>query len=353
MRHRAAVRLGAAAAPLVALAALSAGGTAGGAARAAGTVTLQGPVVVDTLRDPAPTFTIRTSGFAPTDEPLVLRLEIALGGNFDAPLAVDMTATGDSATFALPHLLPSGATLAWRARATTAGGASVLSAVAGPYPAAHWLTLRFPDAPNGTSVDTRRPTLVWSATPAPARFAPWRFDVRVQRGDGVVAADALALADTTFTPPVDLETNTPYRWSVTGRLANGDSVRSASRATFVVVDPNTPLVTLLYQNFPNPFPTATASETCFWFDLHVDADVRLSILDIRGHLVRSIVPGPSVASRLPAGRYGRGGPAGGCDGRFTWDGRGDDGRFAPPGVYLAWLDAGGTRSMRKVLFRGH
>lgn len=115
-----------------------------------------------------------------------------------------------------------------------------------------------------------------------------------------------------------------------------------------------PPVTLLYQNFPNPFPSASSATTCLWFDLQSDAMVALGIYDLRGHLVRTIVPSPQVPARLVAGYYGRVGSvtAGGCDARFAWDGRGSDGRSVPAGVYLARLGANGSWQTRKIVFRG-
>lgn len=115
-----------------------------------------------------------------------------------------------------------------------------------------------------------------------------------------------------------------------------------------------PPVTLLYQNFPNPFPTAASSTTCLWFDLASDATVTLAVYDLRGRLVRTIVPSVSIPTALKAGYYGRNGSpaAGGCDPRFVWDGRGSDGHVVPAGVYLARLHANGSWQMRKMIFRG-
>jgi len=116
----------------------------------------------------------------------------------------------------------------------------------------------------------------------------------------------------------------------------------------------TPPVTILYQNFPNPFPTATSPTTCLWFDLASSANVTLAVYDLRGRLVRTIVPSSQIPRTLVAGYYGRGssGVGGGCDARFAWDGRGSDGRTVPAGVYLARLGVDGSWQMRKIVFRG-
>lgn len=132
------------------------------------------------------------------------------------------------------------------------------------------------------------------------------------------------------------------------------AIAAALAAVPVEAQQAAPGITLLYQNFPNPFPTGTSPTTCLWFDLHVESAVTLGIYDLRGRLVRTIVPSPVVGSVLPAGRYGRqtAGTNAGCDPAFAWDGRGSDGNRVPPGVYLARLRADGRWQSRKIVFRG-
>jgi hypothetical protein len=117
-----------------------------------------------------------------------------------------------------------------------------------------------------------------------------------------------------------------------------------------------PRATLLYQNFPNPFPSGGILATCFWFDLARDTDVRIQVLDIRGNVVRTLVPSGNIPGRLPAGRYGRGTgdiPDGfGCDGRYIWDGSASDGSLVPAGVYLLRMRADGADIVRRILFLG-
>jgi hypothetical protein len=126
---------------------------------------------------------------------------------------------------------------------------------------------------------------------------------------------------------------------------------------------NAPAATLLYQNFPNPFPArgagsaapaAGGAATCIWFDIGRPGPVRLELYTLRGDRVRTLVPGPAIAGVLPAGRYGRGtdGSNSGCDPRLSWDGTAEDGRLVPPGVYLVRLSADGASQVRKVVFRG-
>lgn len=117
-----------------------------------------------------------------------------------------------------------------------------------------------------------------------------------------------------------------------------------------------PRATLLYQNFPNPFPSDGILTTCVWFDLARETTVHIQVLDIRGNVVRTLVPSANAPSELAAGRYGRGTgdiPNGfGCDGRFIWDGTASDGSFVPAGVYLLRMRADGVDLVRRMLFLG-
>ncbi len=117
---------------------------------------------------------------------------------------------------------------------------------------------------------------------------------------------------------------------------------------------STPKLTILYQNFPNPFPTASSTITCIWFDLDKPSRVRLSIYDIRGNLIRTLVPSSLLSDAFPAGQFGRGslGPGQGCDPRFSWDGRGNDGRYVTTGVYLLRLTTESFHGTKKIAFRG-
>ena len=216
------------------------------------------------------------------------------------------------------------------------------------------LVLLFPNSPTGTTLEPRRPRFVWSSAAVDVPPGPWLYDVEIVNGGTGERVVARQLTDTTFTPGFDLESNTSYRWAVTARLSDGDSVRVESLASFVIVDANAPLVTLLYQNFPNPFPSPRSATTCVWFDLSEGGRVQLDVYDLRGNHVRTLVPSSEVNGVLTAGRYGRAtaGNDGGCDGRFSWDGRADDGRDVTQGVYLLRLRAGRTSTVRRMLFLG-
>jgi hypothetical protein len=93
-----------------------------------------------------------------------------------------------------------------------------------------------------------------------------------------------------------------------------------------------PAVTALLPAWPNPFNPGTSLE----FSLGRDAHVNLRIYDLQGRLVRTL-----LTADLAAGSH-----------RARWDGRHDQGRNAPAGIYFCRLDDGMRwRSQRLVLVK--
>ena len=334
--------------------------TAGTPAPALFEVELVLPPGADTLESVTPTLIVRVRDPQSVDRPFVLGLQIAFTPGFTGQLLVDTTVTADTAAIALRRPLPSGATVFVRASARSINGDLVFSPSAQRV-VPSWLTLISPNDLNGSTLETQRPRFVWRSAAISSPPGPWLYDLQIRNvGSGQILSYA-GLSDTSFVPPVatsglPLDFNTSYRWSVTARLSSGESATVQSRSSFVILNPAIPLATLLYQNFPNPFPTATSPSTCVWFDLSTPATVSLDVFDLSGRHVVNIVPGRSGSTSYPAGRHGRV-PAGSspvwCNGNIQWDGRGRDGRFAPPGVYLLRLRAGRVESVKKIVFREH
>ncbi|MBA4070281.1 MAG: hypothetical protein C0497_00335 [Gemmatimonas sp.] len=310
------------------------------------------------LRDGIPAFTIVATGFVPADLPLRFTLQVATNTSFATGLLSDTTVTGagTSQTIAPRRLLPERSTVYWRGVVTTAAGLQVNSAISGPFNTAPWLTLMSPNNPNGSVVYTKRPLFTWRSARIDASAGRWQYEIRVVESNGNPVLVG-RLDDTVYAPVRDLEGNTSYRWSVSAWIpSTGDSTRVSSAASLVVVDPSVPPATTLFQNFPNPFPNDRVNGTCIWFDLRTASAVELQVLDLRGNLVRSLIPGPAFPSSatFAAGRYGRAseGSNTGCDPRLSWDGTDDSGRAAPTGVYLIRLRADGVETFRKALFKG-
>lgn len=84
---------------------------------------------------------------------------------------------------------------------------------------------------------------------------------------------------------------------------------------------STPVGAVLLSASPNPFnPRTTVA-----FDVRTAGHFRVTIQDVRGHLVTTL-----LNETLPVGRH-----------EVTWNGRDTSGREVPSGVYLSRLEAGG------------
>ncbi len=86
----------------------------------------------------------------------------------------------------------------------------------------------------------------------------------------------------------------------------------------------------LHQNEPNPF----SGETAIRFSLESRLPVSLELFDPRGRLVR---------------RLGNGNPRERGEHQIVWDGRDEQGRPLPSGVYFYKLKAGGKERSRKAI----
>ncbi len=304
-----------------------------------------------------PTWQVRAAGFLGQ---LPLQVTLQVGTSADLSNAViDSTFTTSDTLFSITpsRPLPSETQVWWRVRARGQNGQLINSAIGGPRTTPAWLKLISPNSPRGDGFDIRQPLFVWSAAPVSPAVGPWVFDLEIvsTTANGVEVSVA-GLRDTVFRPTVDLRAETPYRWNVRATLRGTESIRVYSQGTVVITDPALPTSTLFYQNFPNPFPSPSAFATCFWFDVgSPGARISLEVRDLRGNLVRTIVPAIDGIVKFEAGRYGRGAPGAtsNCDNRYVWDGTANDGRTVAPGVYLARFSANnGAPKFFRIVFRG-
>jgi len=288
---------------------------------------------------PPPTFAL----------PVRFRLRVARQASL-AGLLLDTTIAASSVD--VPRALPAGAVW-WRVDATAATGETGTSGVVGPVDIPAWATLLTFTAPEGETTADSQPLFAWRAPPVTVPPGPARYDVLIRRTTAVTPEVVVRdVIDTMVRLPVPLERGVTYTWALVARVAS-DSSTIPSIGTFLVLDPTAPPATLLYQNFPNPFPGPGGAPTCLWFDLAGPTSVELDILDLRGRLVRRLLPAPQMSGTLAAGRYGRGPPGTAtCDPSLTWDGRAEDGRTVPAGVYLARLRAGAAVQFKRLVFRG-
>ncbi len=296
-----------------------------------------------------PTFTWTVGTLPASATPVRYRLRVSRDSTLASPL-IDTSLTAE--TLNLPAPLKAGS-IFWRVDATAATGETATSGPIGPVVVPAWATLTSLSNPAGMVIDTAEPMLTWRPVRVSTPPGPFTFDLDVQRvATGITDFNVANLTDTTFRLTQPLERNTAYRWFLTVH-AGPDTSIIKSQGSFLVVDVGIPTSTLLYQNFPNPFPAAGRDSTCLWFDIPIAGVVELDILDLRGNPVRHFVPGPDFPGVLPPGRYGRGSTGGGiCDPRLMWDGRADDGDPLPAGVYLAKLKAPGLIVFKRIVFRG-
>ncbi len=277
----------------------------------------------------------------------------------DTTLRTALIDTFTTATsFTAPRALAPGTRLWWRVVASSTLGVVESTTVRGPLVVPPWAAQISLASPAGASIRDSLPVFAWHAPAVTAPPGPFAFDVDVypaSRTPAAAVAVGRQLSDTTFMPALPLERNLPYRWRVVARLGP-DSQVTTSPGTFLVIDETAPSATLLFQNFPNPFPsTATGlATTCIWFDVALPGEVQLDVYDLRGRLVKRLVPSATVPSPVPAGRYGRPSTnaAGTCDPRFAWDGTDASGDWVRPGVYIYRLRTTGFSDSRRMVWLG-
>jgi hypothetical protein len=221
------------------------------------------------------------------------------------------------------------------------------SSTGGPFSVPSWVTL----SPLPEFVNTTHPEFSWApkvATPP----VSLEYDLQIINHTTNQVVQTLAnITDARAEARQALTANSSYRWRVIARAVGvspvlADTVESVGH--FVVTSSLNPPTTTLYPSFPNPFPRNSENITRFWFDLARPSAVELTIHDIRGRLVRSLVPGTSdCPTSLPAGQYGRGAEP--CK-VLLWDGRNESGQLVPRGVYIARLRAGATVSTQRILY---
>jgi hypothetical protein len=108
----------------------------------------------------------------------------------------------------------------------------------------------------------------------------------------------------------------------------GAALVAAAQGNNASAAPTPALTPLTLTVQPNPFNPAAV----ITFDLAVAAPVRLSVFDLRGHLVRTLAD-----DQREAGAY-----------RFRWDGRDNQGQDAPAGIYLCRLQAGEAAAVQRM-----
>ncbi len=213
--------------------------------------------------------------------------------------------------------------------------------------------------PTDSILATTTPRFSWSAPNIPGFAQPVRYNLMIAR-DTTFANPLIdtVVTETQVDSPRSLTPGTRFFIRITARAADSVTLRvqPAIRYTVTGLAEPAPPLTLLFQNFPNPFPERSTgqSSTCIWFDVSSSGPVRLDILDLRGHVVKNFVPGSVFGTDLPAGRYGRQsqGATAGCSPDFSWNGTATNGEMAPQGVYLVRLETPDGTFFKRIVFTG-
>lgn len=319
------------------------------AATFAGGVTPLAPLP-PALASITPDFAWSTGAIPGFAQPVTYRLRIARDSTFTTTVVDTQLSV---AQYPLRQPQKPGAPLFWRVEAVSATAESASTGVVGPIAVPAWARLTSLADTGGSATPDTQPTFTWSPTAIASPPGPLHYDVFVFRTNlSIPTFSAGGLTDTTFQIPRPLQRNATYRWELIVH-AGADTSRIAAPRPFVILDVGAPPATILYQNFPNPFPSATQAATCIWFDLATPSQVELDVLTLRGGVVRHVLPNASVPAILAPGRYGRGTTGGSlCDERFTWDGRADDGEWLPAGVYLYKLKVGSLIQFKRLVYLG-
>lgn len=300
----------------------------------------------------SPTFRWQVPLVHPTARPVRYFLELGADSAFSRVIYRDSIT--DAFAAPLKEALRPAEGIYWRVVAVAGNSATRVSTRSGPLRMPDWVRLVSLNSTSGNFVDAPRPTFTFRALPAPSPIGPLAFDVQVIDPESRAVVSSVTTQDTVATLETPLAFNVPYRWRVIARSPRGVADTTESVAPFVVVSTMAPPATLLYQNFPNPFPGsgATDGSTQLWFDLAERGTVQLAVYDLRGRLIRRLIPQPGCTGvELEAGIYGRqrAGESDSCV-LTRWDGRADDGSAVPAGVYLIRLRAGSVERVVRALY---
>lgn len=183
-------------------------------------------------------------------------------------------------------------------------------------------TLLYP--PDQTTLDTTSTLFVWRSVADPDGD-PVTYGVHIFNSGSQVVNEGIA--DTFLVvDPKTLTAGVTFRWTA---IAEDQDMTSASPDTFIFAT-TAPGAVSLKQNFPNPFNP----ETTIRYELPANAVVSISIYNVLGQHVRTLVGGAQ-----PAGFH-----------EVVWDGRNGSGSRVGSGVYLCKMSADGVVRTRKMIY---
>jgi len=170
---------------------------------------------------------------------------------------------------------------------------------------------------NGAGLTTQYPLFLWEAAQDADPYEKLEYQLYYWRND--FNYTYLYTTDTTYCDRRKVLSNRVYHWCVmaldaAGATAVSDTFMFTTGNVQITAETNLPKEFALHQNFPNPFNPITTIA----FDLPEETEVTISIYDLTGREVATLVRG-----RQPAGYF-----------ETNWYGRDKMGRPVPSGVYL-------------------
>ncbi|HEY0305439.1 MAG TPA: S8 family serine peptidase [Longimicrobiales bacterium] len=315
---------------------------------------ITGTDLENTLTTLQPTFT----WIAPLRHPnmsALYRLEVATDPAFTNIVYTDTVRDVTSLTVKRP--LQPAPVYHWRVIAESGTDVRrVIDRPALPFRMPDWVRLITLNNPTGNFPTTTRPTFQWEPLAAPSPIGPLIYDLQIINAQsGAIVQSLNNLSTATVVPTTPLLPNIPYRWRVIVRTQIPGVADTVNNLGTVVVSTNEqPPATLLYQNFPNPFPRPDlgVSETQIWFDVTTATTVNLAVYDLRGRLVRTLIPADASCGEitLQPGQYGRAVTDTDPCVRTRWDGKTAGGDFVTRGVYILRLRANGEEQVKRIVY---
>ncbi len=190
---------------------------------------------------------------------------------------------------------------------------------------------------NGATGLSQSPAFLWefAADPDPFDYATYTFQISTDSAFTDITYETNTSVNVGFEMTEDLPMDNEYWWRVIATDRDSLSTESETfkfTVGFVSITESIALPTeyVLQQNYPNPFNPSTTLR----FGIPEEANVSLTIYDIRGNTITTIDSGSKEA-----GWY-----------QYVWNGLDDSGRPISTGLYLTRLQAGSYTKVIKMLY---
>jgi hypothetical protein len=254
-------------------------------------------------------------------------------------LPVIYSANTDSNSFTPEENLTDNSQFGWMVTANDMHGAesnsdsSYFYTDALPEPPANFATITPENNAEGIATEVE---FIWEQTddPDPVEEIQYQLVYATDWADSSTYVFSELIQDTSLT--VTLANNSQYYWIVVAMDTDGFMVGSDNNTPMTVVvgtlsidGADLPEVFALHQNYPNPFnPTTTLK-----YDLPEDAMVNITIYDMMGRVVKTMVNSEQNAGFKSV----------------RWNATNDNGSPASAGLYLYTIQAGEFRQTKKMV----